>query len=237
MTAAYEACWAMTRAEQEEFAEAYGLDTPEGLTNFGLLFFILSKITKESDEKVLDLMRARLGAETLNVMFCDEVLALDEAVEVLDKRDREHVFREQAEIPGKKAARNQFRNEYKAKRAAVNKAAAERVAAAAAKAKAKAKAKPKADPVPPPKYPEAFDVTQQEMKVFCPPGGHIWRSLTRKEWHGHYAPEPRTSCSFSDGKASCRDAATNVLRTLWSIHIMMHGLENDSCPWEACRPV
>ena len=72
------------------------------------------------------------------------------------------------------------------------------------------------------------NLTQEEVKHLCPPGGHIWRGNDPGSWNGHVAPFKR--CMFSWHLYGHRESALLCLRDMWAKHLTRQVVPLEECP-------
>jgi hypothetical protein len=152
--------------------------------------------------------------------YSAEVLAVDEALEVLERRDAEEVHSEQERIVRAADEKVILLKDYAVKRRAVDLLAQAKPKGKAAKAKAKAAGKRKLP----------CSISHEDAKQWIPPDSSIWGGLTRGEWHGHCPPYRRTSAPWL--RYGQEGALQVVIRALWTQHLDKHGLALADCPIE-----
>lgn len=151
--------------------------------------------------------------------FSSELLQVDEAIEVLERRDQEVLMKEQKTASERCEEVKRYRAEYARKRQAVHAAAVP-----AAKAKAKAKAKCKA--VAKPKLP--CSVPHHELKQYIPEGTSVWRDLTRGAFCAECPPYRRFSKSWH--LYGQEGAMREVVKDLWRLRLQHEGKSLSECP-------
>ena len=175
-----------------------------------------------SEDELLAIMRARLGNQAMDLQWSDELYELDEAVEFLEKDDRKLVDEETKKLNNRKAAFDELKETFtsKAKDIGARKAAGAAAAAPAAGIARTVKFE--------------FTISHREAARYLPAGASIWRSLADRRWRGHCPPNRRCSSRWGQPVAgrSEREALRECLRMLWSQHIALHGLGQDSCAVE-----
>lgn len=223
--AAYSAFWQIGRSGLEDICGVLGYIVPSGSTLVELLWMMVKRITGLDDAEVLDILHSRLERLDVGTGYAPEVLALDEALDVLEESDKRAALEEQRTAPSRLQEHQEFKRHY-FERAKVVKSAGK-------KAKAPNRKRPKTVQRFRESFEDSFDITQPQAKKFLPPGAAIWRSVTgRQGWNGHFGGNARISRGFGDGVSDCRQALRDVLVRLWDQYLTKNGLEWDSCPYD-----
>lgn len=151
-----------------------------------------------------------------------DILDVQEAEDLFDHEERREVARVKESASRGHAEHDSWKREH-------SRRVQERVTATA-KAKAKSQASggrargrhAVAAPRPLP----AGELSQAQVKAFCPPGAFVWRSA-KGSWNQHYPPCPRTSRSWM--KYGERQAAVMILRDAWQNHLTVNNLAQSAC--------
>lgn len=122
----------------------------------------------------LDIVAQRLGANDLPSTWADDVLAVDEAGQLLEPSDARFMHQEQQDLRKCEAQAASFVQAFRQGRFDTR---AEAEAQAPGRRRANAKVAPAQCALP-------NAITQASVKSYCPPGGSIWRSHTRQQCAG-----------------------------------------------------
>ncbi len=106
-----------------------------------------------------------------------------------------------------------------------------------AKSKAAAKAAGKPRKLPSEWKVSSFDISQQEVKVYLPPGASIWRANFDGSWQSHLKGHPRHTERWAHHEGSSLNAALASCRFQWDQWLEDNGLDRSSCPIEGLFPV
>lgn len=214
--------WALPESWLQRLSALLGVPWHSRWSDCDAVFELTTKILGEaSDDVVVGGLRHRLSAMDAQMADDEDALnSLDEAVEVLEKRDEKTVAKAKESAQVRAAEVVSFREALKEKAAAVR--------VASAKAKAGAKRQRRAA-VRKHKFPEGR-VSHVDAKRLCPPDSFVWRGLNDGAWWGHMPPFKRISRSWS--AYGEEEALKIVLRHLWTLHLDTHGLDRESCIWE-----
>jgi hypothetical protein len=223
--AAYSGFWQLGRTTLEDICKVLDIPIPDGCDLMGLLWGMVKHITDKPEDQVLDILYHRLAHMHSANLFAQEVMALDEALDVLEESDKRVVIQEQSSATSSAAATKSFKASSAAKARSVRESGLAGKPAPKKRAKKKEFFKET--------FGHTFDIGQPAAKRFAPPGGSIWRSLTgRQGWNGHFPPNPRISTAFGDGTTTCRAACSDALIRLWDQYLTKHGLDWAQCPYD-----
>lgn len=183
----------------------------------GILDVVHSLVMQVLDitaEDALVVCRKRLANCELKEEWCEELMQLDEAQELLDRQDHTKVAQEQKAAAQAVLETKELKVEY-AKRCR------EVASAKEAAAKGRGSRKKKAGvPAPPkviviPEWPSR-DADLSRARACCPPGGTIWASQRFENWQAHYKPFSHVSRSWH--KYGYAQSLNECLKYLWRKH-------------------
>ena len=207
----------------EDICVLLRIEYPAGASLFELLWIMVSSILKLPDEAVLQILYKRMTKLDVQLAWAEYVEELDDALDVFEEADRRVLLEEKKRNRSVGTDRADYRKAYMQKAKGVYK----KKVAAGGKKKGVDGAKASLMK----HYEGDFQVSQAQAKLWAPPGGHVWRSVTGKAgWNGHLQPNPRCSCKFNVNDVSCKEALRRVLVNMWDQHLSMHGQEWDECP-------
>lgn len=196
--ACHSAFWSLSRTFIVEMAHRRSIDIDKGSSLFEVLFQILSVVFAPMDEdEMLNIISVRLHASAVRLSHAPGLLAIDEAIEVLDRDDHEKLKDEKTATKACIAEKADFAAHFKEKRQAVRERKALQAATAATSSRNAARARksaPKAVASPPRRW--TSQTTHAEAKTMLPPGSSIWRGLTKRCWCGHAPPARRVSAPW-----------------------------------------
>jgi len=216
--------WTLAKTTLERLARHLGLAVRSGDSLFAVLWALVKHILKKSDEETLAIIVFRLGKLRCHEdTVADEMLELDDADDILDRADKEELKARRGQKKDREVEREGFEKDYREKRKAVHGPARKPEAIVRPRAKAAQRAF---------RYPErmrAGTLTQAELRVACPPGGHIWQMRTSPGgWQCHLPPFPRIARAAS--LYTDNGAARLCLADLWDNYLLLHDLERKDCP-------
>jgi hypothetical protein len=190
----------------------------KGISLVDALVTSLMGILKCTLAQAIDRIAIRLGTLDEGSYWCQELLGIDDAVDVVERSDAKLIAQEQDGAANQAASTAQFRKDFR-KRAWDARALAEPAPKGKGRGKARLDTREK--------FPVA--VPQQEASRYKPPGCSIWRGWTREEWCGHCPPRKRLVSKDEDYESEYA-AMRDVLRRLWIQHLDVKGLPSSSCP-------
>lgn len=201
----------------KKIADEIGCSWPDGASSLDKVYHLAKAcLPGTSDDDILRSLQHRafaMASPAENEV--QDFAVVDEAVEVLEKRDEKLV-------DDAKAAAHHARDEAAAFRVAF------RQKAEAVRAAAKATGRSKPPSARQHKYP-AGTIDQQEAKRFLPPGAYCWRGRADGVWWAHLEPFKRVARSWAaHGEA---EALRLVLAAVWRQHLDVSGLPASACPW------
>ena len=183
-----------------------------GASLFGVLLAAISKILNVDVHKAMDYVSLRLPRARNEQAFGDILQSMDCAIEVVDYHDIGMYKESIKDAATKDFCIEQLKLEYAQKRAEVE------------------------DMLPKKKKPKsgaaacvAHLMSQEEAKVYAPPGASVWLSRTRAEWWGHLAPWRRVVATYQEGEEE--HAIKECLQKLWLQDLEGRGLPHSDCPW------
>lgn len=215
--------WSMAKSWLQKLSAHIGVPWRSGAIDCEAVFELAKHcLDDDSGDSALDGLRYRLSAMDAEIADDDDALsALDEAVEVLEKRDEKQVTQAKEQAATKSADVAVFREGLKVKAAQVRAAVAKAKPAARRKTSSSASTRKH-------KYPIGR-VAHSEAKRYCPPGAFVWRGLNDGAWWGRVPPFKRVSRSWA--AYGEEQALKLVLESLWATHLETQGLGLDACPW------
>ena len=74
------------------------------------------------------------------------------------------------------------------------------------------------------------EIRQRDIKQLIPENTSIWKVMETNGWAGHCTPFRRCSAPANKHGGSERSALLAMLKMLWSQHLYLRGLGQDSCP-------
>lgn len=147
-----------------------------------------------------------------------EILQVDEALGVLERRDAEEFNKQKETFAQERTEKSDFRRAFGKKR---------RELLELAKSQAKGR-KPAARSQNTKARKMPCSITHERAKEFAPPGASVWRGLTRGEFCGHLPPYRRVSCSWA--RYGQEGSLRETLRLLWRQWLAAQGLGEADCP-------
>lgn len=213
---AEKAFWNMPRSDVVAFAALRGILVNAGDSLLEVLVTVLMRILGCTEEVALEKISQRLAVDDVPHSFAEEILAVDEALAVMDSGDIDTIHQEQKGQAKSIEEGKVFAKQYKQKRADARAKAAAAEDAAKGKGKGgKGKGKGgkggKGNGPDRPKLPSMIE--HADAKQYIPPGASIWRGLSRGEWWGHMPPRRRVSAKWADSTQF--GAMLSVIRELW----------------------
>jgi len=195
-----------------DFGRLAGAVVPNSAKLCAALTIVVTKILcLTAKSQALDIISQRLAVNDDSQSFVDALLEIDEAAEVMDKQDLEHLTTEQKAAQASKAQAQDFSSDFVNSR--------QRLAAAQPRVMA-----PRQTPLP-------ERIEQHEARIYVPPGASIWRGITGREtWNGHMPPRKRIFMSLAE--MGDRGAMLDVLKRLWKQYMELNGLTPECCPWK-----
>lgn len=190
------------------------------------LYEVLSALIRHelraTDAQTVEILATRFGNDA-TAGFVTELLELDGVWQVVDKGDRRECEKETDRMRSASSEASAFKASWRAQRVVVLEAARPSGSGKGnSRAKAKAKAAPRKD-IPP------GELSQQQLRHLCPPGGHIWKSNTGGGgWQAHFKPFRRVG--FAASVWGARESALQCLRYLWEAWALMSGQSKSACP-------
>ena len=219
--AARHAFWKLSRTQLVLIMAAQGVVFESGSSLCDVVFSSVKSMLKCRDEEAISICEQRLAINDLTRHWSSDILAVDEAAQVLERSDHELLGREQKDTVESMQQDREFVAAFRRKSFDVHALAK---AKAGPKAKAKAAVKPKAVKLP-------ACIPQAEAKKIVPADAYIWRGYSRAGWNGHYPPRRRVSATFQDHGED--GALRQVLKMLWLQFLDAKGLSQDWCPYPA----
>lgn len=226
--AARMAFWNMEKSTLGMLAKYWGMTVPVGSSLFETVWSLVKFSLPHLDEaQLLSVMQRRVAQLEYNSLFSQELLAVDEAVEVLDKSDEHRIRQEQHTCREHNIQREAFKTECHKRAAEVR----EKQTTVAKKNKHKNSVASGSSsggyPARIPKWPPN-NIPLVEAKRLAPEGSSLWSSLQHGNWQGHYPPYPR--CSRSWQRYGEYRALMLVLQHLWRWKLWDQGLSPKDCP-------
>lgn len=173
----------------------------------------------------------RLSSNHMSEEFASALLHVDAAAEVLEQYDEEKLEEEQEAHKKRSEEQTAFRQAFKAHQREVAERAdrhgGRRGGGGGAAEGGGPRGGARGARGPTPRLPATIE--QSTAKKFLPEGGTIWRGLTRGEWCGHFAPNPRIRSKWEDFPDGESGAMRCVLRRLWMQYADRHGFEYPAC--------
>ena len=140
------------------------------------------------------------------------LLGMDEAVELVDKNDKEVMSQEQKKAEAKQVSMEEFKQEFQL--------AKQRCASAPKKGQKVDSSKPK--------VPHIMD--QPTAKLWIPLTTSIWISTTTPHWWGHCPPYRRVVCRYSSAEDE-PEAIQKTIRLLWKQYLERECKMIEDCPY------
>ena len=209
--AAKNAFWKMGRQDVAKYAKLMNITVSPGTTLFGALMEAVEGILKCSHERAVAIVSQRMAASQRDELFAENFLQMDEAIELIDKNDREVVAQEQKKAEDAKEEAMLFRKEFELARQRVG----------------QPKKRQKADNRPP--LPHTTD--QATARVWVPPTCHIWLSNVKPEWWGHCHPYVRVRSKYNTPEEE-GPAVARTIKLLWEPYLEREGKAVEDCPYD-----
>ena len=153
------------RTDIQRFSVLQGVQISNSASLFDTLLASIIGILKCDEATAMTFMGKRLVREKRSTFFSEEVLQLDDAIDLFDYNDREHVKGDTKKEANQLDYLADFVVELSSKRTEM----------ATAKKQKMDQNKPVLPRV----------LTQEEAAIYCPPNGHIWISNHKRSFHGH----------------------------------------------------
>lgn len=205
---AKEAFFDMSVTNIKRFATNFGYQVGAAVGVFDVVFIVVQKVLQTSDAETLEICRKRLARTESKGEWCEELVQLDDASELLERQDQPAVAQERAAAVKATMEAADLKKQYSTKHKEI--AVREKKAAAG-----RAKKPKKAERITIPAWPEK-DVDMAAARACCPKGGHIWASQRFGNWQAHYEPHARVSRAWS--KYGYTNALNECLKYLWTKH-------------------
>ena len=220
--AAWQAWGTLKDPSLTDFAEELKIDLPpDAAGNLCRTCFYMIKATLKLDDlATMDIVAQRFSEQDRTAAFLDQCLDMDECLEVLDMQDARKVHQEQADSVTTLKEMKVFENDFEKFRRKLQDDLN------AQTAKGKGKGRPPALPKPKP-LPNL--ISQQQARLYIPPGSHIWRGRVKRMWHGHVPPRRRISEPWGQNE---RVALVRIYLRMWRQHCVLRGLPWESVPWK-----
>ena len=165
----------------KQLASHFGIAVQKTANLYCALFALVQGILKFDDFDCSNIL-----AQRLKLGYCDtssDALAdLDEAYAIMDADEKEECRKSGKQINDCKTTHKEFEAAWDNARPLCIAIAKSK---AAPKSKAKAKAKPQARENPMMSLPLG-DMTQSDLKEYCPGGGSIWKDNQDGGWQAHF---------------------------------------------------
>lgn len=216
--AAEAAFWSLPECFLTRLSKHLGLATPVKGDLFSLLWNLCKFSLDRTDAEIMKVLERRLAAHQGS---CErELLQIDEALEVMERDDRDECVAAQQKVLGDQTQRVAFQKAWTTKRALV-------LASSASSAGIRKEKRRKAELVQRLAIP-AGALEQQSLRPLVPPSGHLWRNTASGGWEAHFKPYKRVS--FSGACHVHRMAAIHCLRHLWECWMTVHGKSKADVP-------
>ena len=163
--------------------------------------------------EILGILRRRLAKARDSSAITQSLLALDEGLDLIDKKESEEIKKMQKQMRDKADEHDGFRGSFRENHKGV---------------KEDAKKRRLSGKTPAGKRLPDGDISQKSAKTYLPPLSSIWRDRIRGGWCGHRQGVRR--CRFT--WASCggeREALIECLRHLWSDHLELACQDESMC--------
>ena len=210
--ACHAAFWNLSTSSILSLANFAGEVVDSAWSSFDLMFHLVKRRLKLSDDQTLEILAKRLHFNHLRDSFVSTLMEIDEAIDCFDKDDFQKVKEEQKVAQAHVRDREALARDFMSKREEVR-------GGKAPKGKAKVKAT---------KWPST--VSQEWAKTLIPEGSWIWRGLAHRSWNGHHPPAPRCSASWDECALGEMGSMRVVVSKLWQTHLDHWGLPKEYAP-------
>ena len=217
------AFWELGILVVKQLASHFGIAVQKTANLYCALFALVQGILKFDDFVCSNILAQRLKLDYSDTSS-DALLDLDEAYEIMDADEKEECRKSGKQVKDGKTIHKTFEAAWDNARPLCIATAKSK---AALKSKAKAKAKPQAWENLMMSLPMG-DMTQSDLKVYCPGGGSIWTDNQHGGWQAHFPPFRRQG--YSSGNYGPRNSAILTLRYLWRTWMKYHGKAQQDVP-------
>lgn len=209
---AQSAFWTLGATWLSKLADHVGVDVgPDSSNLCSVVFALVQKYTGLSDEATMDIVAQRFAYNDASSVCQAQMMELDAAIDVMDARDVKKFEEAKDTIQREKKAHEDFRQQYQERRQNIQRA----------KSGGKGQGKKK-DKLP-------CSIEQTAANKYMPPGGSVWRGLTKATWNAHVPPRKRISEPWG---MSEQGSLRRLLYRAWEQHLELKSLGWDSCPWD-----
>lgn len=189
------------------------------------LFETMLEATKKilgcTEAEALSYCHLRVVSLRRQATYSRQLLQVDEAARCLDGNDQKVMKEHQDDAKTKETELSSFKGEYKAKKRAVTKACAKKPAKGSGNRAEKKKKQVTQMPL-------VSTIRHEDIKMFTPEGGYVWKANRTCEWIGRCPPD--ASCSRSWGRYGEAEALRLVLIHVWTQWCDQHGVPYAECP-------
>jgi len=234
--AAQNAFWQISMVFLRLLARHIHCDLSAVVGEFAVVFALVKFVLACTDAEALDICRMRLIHQRRETA-CDDLLASEDALEVLSKPDAQQALSKNRDLRQRRAAMKEYRTSMKGKRREL---AAAGGPGRGGRGRGRKGGKGRGADGPPRinvllhgrVYPRALPratLTQAQVKPLMPPGTYVWRGNSDGTWRAHF-PRARRYFTKPWTKYGPTRSAFELLVDVWACWLEFYELELSDCP-------